>query len=141
MQIKILLNFFLITKIVLITTLCIVNKYSFLNVVPKLFIMHSSILFSVLLSILQVYHHCSCILRIGFFFCFVFFSTRTMLHASKPGQSKCGWRITRSGPCHGQHHLQTWTTMKTSGMWSRGICMVTSHQKRWAAWIFAPGLA
>lgn len=38
--------------------------------------------------------------------------------------TQCGWR-TRSRP-----HLQTWVLLKTSGMWSRGRRMVTSHQTK-----------
>ncbi len=36
-------------------------------------------------------------------------SSSTMLHATRPGQKSCGWRTTRSRPCHGQPNLQTWT--------------------------------
>ncbi len=36
-------------------------------------------------------------------------SSSTMLRATRPGQKSCGWRTTRSRPCHGQPNLQTWT--------------------------------
>ena len=45
------------------------------------------------------------------------FSSRTMFHATQPGQWRCGWRTTTSGSCHGQPNLQTWIPLKTSGMW------------------------
>ena len=60
----------------------------------------------------------------------IVFSCMFMLHATQLGQWRCGWRTSRSGPCHCQPNLQTWIPLKTSGMWSTGRWMVTSHQTK-----------
>lgn len=43
------------------------------------------------------------------------------------GQSRCGWKTTRSRPCHGQPNLHTEPPLKISGTWSRGRRTLTSH--------------
>ena len=58
------------------------------------------------------------------------FSSRTVFHATQLSQWRCGWRTTKSTACHGQPNLQTWTSLKTSWMWSRWSWRVISHQTK-----------
>ncbi len=68
---------------------------------------------------------CSLTLRIVFFQ-----QDNAPCHTAR---SRCGWRTTRSRPCHGQPNLQTWTPLKTYGR--------SSSRRGQAAWIFAPRVA